>query len=119
MNAKQAFIEFVQERELSERELHERFNELLDEIYDFSSLGGYFQYMNPSKVLKTCDPIAYREEFLCWLNGNETIFSLDEVYYEGEKDEVFSEFEDYYKNSKFETYSETCEELSKLRKEIY
>lgn len=36
------------------------FDDMLDEIYGFESVGGPFEYMTPSAVLKTCDPIAYR-----------------------------------------------------------
>lgn len=37
-----------------------RFDDLLDEIYDFKSVGGPFAHMTPSGVLKEVDPIAYR-----------------------------------------------------------
>ena len=38
----------------------ERFDALLDDCYDFSKVGGPFEHMSPSTVLKECDPIAYR-----------------------------------------------------------
>lgn len=38
----------------------ERFDQMLDEYYDFSKVGGPFEHMSPSSVLKECDPTAYR-----------------------------------------------------------
>jgi predicted ribosome quality control (RQC) complex YloA/Tae2 family protein len=37
-----------------------RFDDMLDECYSFEKVGGPFEYMSPSRVLKEVDPIAYR-----------------------------------------------------------
>lgn len=36
------------------------FDEMLDELYSFDSIGGPFACMQPSRVLRECDPVAYR-----------------------------------------------------------
>lgn len=38
----------------------ERFDQMLDECYDFAKVGGPFAHMSPANVLKECDPTAYR-----------------------------------------------------------
>lgn len=48
------------ESECESIDLEERFDQLLDECYDFSSVGGPFAHMQPSQVLRGYDPIAYR-----------------------------------------------------------
>lgn len=55
------------------QEAIDAFEEMLNEegpVY----VAGYVFY--PSDILLECDPIAYREEFNCWLDGND--FSIDE-----------------------------------------
>lgn len=46
--------------ELSPVDLEAAFDEMLDECYSFRAVGGIFAGMLPSRVLKECDPIAYR-----------------------------------------------------------
>lgn len=41
-----------------DREAH--FDSMLDECYTFEKVGGPFEYMTPSRVLKEMDPTAYR-----------------------------------------------------------
>lgn len=36
------------------------FSDMLDECYSFDSVGGPFQLMSPSRVLREMDPIAFR-----------------------------------------------------------
>ena len=38
----------------------EAYDSMLDDCYDFSAVGGPFAGMLPSRVLRECDPIAYR-----------------------------------------------------------
>ena len=46
--------------ELDNDDYRNAYDDCLDEIYDFSSVGGPFEYMQPSRVLKESDPTAYR-----------------------------------------------------------
>lgn len=48
------------EEPLSDNELHERYDDMLDEVYGPVTIGG--EYM-PSEILKNVDPIAYRVGF--------------------------------------------------------
>lgn len=57
------------------------FDEMLDECYSFEDVGGPFASMCPSRVLKECDPVAYR----CGVNdyfgsGNEYVEIAAETY---------------------------------------
>ena len=58
---------------LSETELHDRYNEMLDDCYSFASVGGIFAHMSPSEVLKKCDEVAYRCGFSDWLDSEEYV----------------------------------------------
>ena len=49
--------------------MEEEFDELLDEMYEPYEIVGLI--LSPSKVLKECDPIAYRITFNDWLSLNE------------------------------------------------
>jgi hypothetical protein len=51
---------------------------MLDEVYDFKAVGGPFEYMLPSRVLKEMDPTGYR------CGCNDYIDSLDTYEVEGE-----------------------------------
>lgn len=53
---KQEILDF----EIDVDDCRDKFDEALDDCYDFSSIGGPFQYMQPSTVLKEVDPTAYR-----------------------------------------------------------
>lgn len=53
---------------------------MLDEIYDLSQVGGPFSGMLASRVLKECDPIAYRCGMSDWLDG-ESYVEVDGSYY--------------------------------------
>jgi hypothetical protein len=58
---------------------YETFDELLDSANAEIVIGG--MTFRPSQVLKECDPIAYRESYLCFLNdfSNETIENLEDI----------------------------------------
>lgn len=45
----------------------EAFNDLLDDLYGETKIG--VVSIPASRVLRECDPIAYRCEFLDWLDG--------------------------------------------------
>ena len=49
---------------------HDTFDELLDSANDEITIGG--MVFLPSQVLKECDPIAYHESYLCFLNDFES-----------------------------------------------
>jgi len=52
---------------LSDRELHERYDDFLDEVYPECKIGGY-DYQT-SRALKEVDPVAYRCGFNDWLDA--------------------------------------------------
>jgi len=52
---------------------HDTFDELLDSANDEITIGG--MVFLPSQVLKECDPIAYRESYLCFLE----VFESEEM----------------------------------------
>ena len=56
----------------------EVFDSMLDELYDFKAVGGPFEYMLPSRVLREMDPTAYR------CGRNDYIDSLDPYEIEGD-----------------------------------
>ena len=73
-------------KKLSEREVEEQFNDMLDDIYGDIKICGYSY--NSSRALKELDPIAYREGFNNWIDSEESIFEdSNGDYWEGEDDE--------------------------------
>ena len=71
----------------------ERFDELLNEMYDFSVIGGPFAHMQAASVLKEVDPTAYR----CGVNDymSDTTYEIDGEEYDRDKaDSARSEFID-------------------------
>lgn len=82
--------------ELSTVDVESRFDEMLDELYSFESVGGPFAHMQPSRVLRECDSTAHRcgvndyadslskdgeIEYICedWYNAKEVQDIRDEV----------------------------------------
>lgn len=59
--------------ELSPVDVEQRFDDMLDECYSFDSVGGPFESMLPSRVLKECDETAYR----CGVNDYADSLSKD------------------------------------------
>lgn len=45
---------------LAPANMEEAYDDMLDDIYSFEKVGGPFETMLPSRVLKEVDPIAYR-----------------------------------------------------------
>ena len=83
--------------DLTELDVDSMYDDMLDECYDLSEVGGPFSHMLASKVLEECDPIAYRCGFPDWLDG-ERFYEVDGEYYHGPdlervKDELISELE--------------------------
>lgn len=52
-----------------------RFDQMLDDSYDFESVGGPFSHMVPSQVLKEMDPTAYR----CGVNDYMDVLETYEI----------------------------------------
>lgn len=52
---------------VSDYELHERYDDMLDDVYGEVSIAGY-EY-STSNALKNVDPIAYRVGFADWLDS--------------------------------------------------
>ena len=83
--------------DLTELDTHSMYDDMLDECYDLSAVGGPFSHMLASKVLEECDPVAYRCGFSDWLDG-ERFYEVDGEYYLGPdleriKDELIDELE--------------------------
>lgn len=69
-------------KELSDYDLHEMYDQMLDDAYGTVSIGGY-EY-STSDALKEVDPIAYDTGFNDWLDAEineENIIEHDGVYY--------------------------------------
>lgn len=83
--------------DLTPLEVKSMYDDMLDECYDLSTVGGPFSYMQPSRVLEECDPVAYRCGFTDWTDG-ERFYEVDGEYYHGTdlervKDELIDELE--------------------------
>jgi hypothetical protein len=79
----------------SERELCERFNEMLNDCYDPVRFGD-LSY-SPADVLKSVDKIAWREGFNNWLDAEGFVDAPDNRYgfvYQSELDEESEEESD-------------------------
>lgn len=71
----------------------ERFDEMLNDCYDFSEIGGPFAHMQAASVLKEMDPTAYR----CGVNDymSDLTYEIDGEEYDRDKaDAVRSDFVD-------------------------
>lgn len=65
-----------------------RFNDMLDECYSFESVGGPFAHMSPSRVLKECDPVAYRCGVNDYADGEEWVEVGDSYYDQGDVEKI-------------------------------
>lgn len=63
--------------ELTDEQLHERYDDMLDEVYPDLIIAG--MEFSTSNALKELDPIAYRVGFSDWVDSeiDETIFEKD------------------------------------------
>lgn len=78
--------------EWNDRELHEMYNEFLDECYGETEIAGY--HYQTSRVLKEIDPIAYRCGFSDWLDAqmcDGIIFEHSDGSYHDEEEETEEE----------------------------
>lgn len=83
--------------DLTALDVDSMYDDMLDECYDLSTVGGPFSHMLASKVLEDCDPVAYRCGFTDWLDS-ERFYEVDGEYYHGTdleriKDELVDELE--------------------------
>lgn len=74
-----------------------RYDEMLDDCYSFEKVGGIFANMSPSRVLRECDPVAYRCGMNDWLDSEQYV-EIDSDYYdqrdaEKAKDDYIEEME--------------------------
>jgi len=66
--------------ECKEVDTESAYDEMLDDCYDLSTVGGPFSGMSASRVLREVDPTAYRCGFSDWLDG-EDYTEIDGSYY--------------------------------------
>lgn len=90
-------IESAVRDNLTKIDREERFDAMLDECYSFEHVGGPFAHMSPSRVLKECDPTAYRCGVNDWADG-EYWTEVDGETYDTKEvqeqiDEIISELE--------------------------
>jgi len=65
------------------------YDEMLNECYDFASVGGPFKHMQPAKVLENCEPVTYRCGFSDWLDSeSDRLVEIDGSHYEREAAEA-------------------------------
>lgn len=72
--------------ELTDRELHELYDQMLDDCQEDINIAGY-KYL-PSHALKNVDPVAYRCGFNDWLDSEcqeGVIVEENNKYYRGDK----------------------------------
>ena len=56
------------------------FDSMLDDCYTFQKVGGPFSHMSPSRVLRDCDPVAYRCGVNDYADGEEWTEINGETY---------------------------------------
>lgn len=66
------------------RDMDANYRETLDEIYSFKSVGGPFQFMQPSRVLELEDPTAFRCGFNDWLDSEE-VTEIENEYFDSKE----------------------------------
>jgi len=59
-----------------------RFDDMLDELYSFDSVGGPFQYLTPSNVLKEMLPTDYRCGVADYTGTEENLVEIGNEYYD-------------------------------------
>ena len=78
-------------------DIEDAYNDMLDECYSFDCVGGIFASMCPSRVLKECDPTAYRCGMSDYIDSLDVI-EISGDYYQGDdceeqRDELVAELE--------------------------
>ena len=86
-------------RECTEIDREARYDQMLDECYSFECVGGPFEHMQPSQVLKEMDPTAYRGGVNDYMDGEDT-YEIDGKTYdrkevEEARDGFVEELEDH------------------------
>jgi len=73
-----------------------QYDDMLNEVFSFDSVGGCFSHMTPSHVLKECDPVSYRCGKNDWLDGQRDQWTEVGNYYfsNDEIDDAKTEFID-------------------------
>ena len=82
------------------------FCEMLDECYSFSSVGGPFAYMTPSRVLQEMDPTAFRCGVNDFADGQEWVEVGTETYNQSEAEEIKETLADELSSQETDTESE-------------
>ena len=91
-----------------------RFDAMLDECYSFEKVGGPFANMQPSDILKNCDPAAYRcgvndyADGEGWIEVGSDNYDPEEV--EEKRDELIEELENEIEDLEEERDEELAEE---------
>lgn len=71
------------------------FDDMLDESYSFEKVGGPFENMSPSRVLKEVDPTAYRCGMNDYFGTDDTYVEIEgELYEQREVEKARDEFVD-------------------------
>ncbi len=99
--------------ELTAPDLESIYDSILDDIYSFEKVGGPFETMLPSRVLKEVDPIAYR----CGLNdwADQDFMEVNgESYWKEEVDRKKEEFLDNIRNEILDLEEEIEEREAEL-----
>lgn len=99
-------------------DLAQRYDDMLDECYSFKSVGGIFAHMSPSRVLKECDPVAYRCGMVDFEDG-ENLVEIGGSYYEQNdaenvRDAMVSELEDEVAELEAEEVQDAAAIVAKL-----
>ncbi len=68
--------------ECNEIDIAARYDEVLNECYDLSKVGGPFSHMDASRVLRGVDPIAYRCGMNDYTAGLDELVEIEGNYYE-------------------------------------
>ncbi len=72
-------------------DVEERYCSMIDECYSFEKVGGPFESMTPSRVLKEVDPIAYRCGLGDYGDSDDNLVEIGDDYYEIDEVETAKE----------------------------
>lgn len=116
------------ESECSKVDTDELYDSMLDDCYSFEKVGGIFACMSPSRVLRECDPVAYRCGKNDWLDGErDNLVEIGNDYYRNDDvNDARDEFIDGLRDELKELESEAADldaiddehELAELNDEI-
>lgn len=86
------------------------FDDMLDECYSFKNVGGPFEHMSPSCVLKECDPTAHRCGVNDYMDSLGTVEVKGNSYEQDEAERSKEEFIDTIDDAISDTWKEIEEE---------